>query len=58
MHNMECNTIGSAFQTNGSALVLALPDSTGLLKGAASKELFEDLDSYLLAAPFILIQVA
>jgi len=47
MHNMELNTIGSAFQTNGAALQETLSDSTVLLKGAASKELFEDLSDQL-----------
>jgi len=40
---MERNSIESAFQTNGAALLYALPDSTVLVKEAASKELFEDI---------------
>jgi len=43
LHNIVRNSIGSAFQTNGAALLYALADLTVLLKGAAGKELFKDL---------------
>jgi len=38
---MEHNSIGSAFQTNGA--LKTFPDSTELLKEAASKVLFKNL---------------
>jgi len=55
MLNNVRHSIGSAFQTNGAALLYALPDSTVLLKGAVSKELFDDLSDLLMQETTVVI---